>query len=216
MPRVHEYSREQRGIRLVRGTAVILGVVVLAVAAMARFDPERLSRFLPGAHQPFESAGLPARVESAAPSPRVISDKSRASGPETVPVAQQVQDTTHPSAAGTTATDSNPPPRRRRPITDVVLLPCSMANPRPDGSFVIPPHNPRHRTIVGLPSEPGEPRRGFVVPPHDPTQENRVPIRVISMDSILDHSLQVPPHDPTTSNIVRPYQVPCLADTTAR
>jgi hypothetical protein len=91
-----------------------------------------------------------------------------------------------------------------------------MANPRPDGSFIIPPHNPRHRTIVGLPSAPGEPRRGFVIPPHDPSHENRVPIRVISMDSILEHSLQVPPHDPTQSNIVRPYQVPCLADSTAQ
>jgi hypothetical protein len=216
MPRGQEYSREHRRIRLVRGAAVILGVVVLAVAAIARFDPERLPRFFPGAHQPFESAGLPAKGESAAPSPPVVSDGSRAPGPETVPVSLQVQDTTHRSGAGTTAADSSPPPRRRRPITDVVLLPCSTANPRPDGSFILPPHNPRHRTIVGLPSGPGEPRRGFVIPPHDPAQENRVPIRLISMDSILEHSLQVPPHDPTTSNIVRPYQVPCLADSTAR
>jgi hypothetical protein len=216
MPRGQEYSREQRRIRLVRGAAAILGVLVLGVAAVARFDPERLPRFMLGARQPFESAGLPASLESGAPSPPATAARSRASGPETVPVFQQVQDTTHPPTSGPVATGSNPPPRRRRPITDVVLLPCSMANPRPDGSFVLPPHNPRHRTIVGLPSKPGEPRRGFVIPPHDPTRENRVPIRVISMDSILDHSLQVPPHDPTTSNIVRPYQVPCLADSTAQ
>ncbi|MFL5496142.1 MAG: hypothetical protein ACJ8DC_17285 [Gemmatimonadales bacterium] len=215
MSRGEEFNREHRRIRLVRGSAASLGVMVLALAAIARFDPERLARFMPGAHQPFESAGLAARVESAAPAPPAIAGGSRASGPAMVPVAPQVQDTSHTSAPGTT-TDSNPPPRRRRTVTDVVLLPCSTANPRPDGSFVIPPHNPRHRTIVGLPSKPGEPRRGFVVPPHDPTQENRVPIRVISMDSILDQSLQVPPHDPTTTNIVRPYQVPCLADSTAQ
>jgi hypothetical protein len=54
------------------------------------------------------------------------------------------------------------------------------------------------------------------VPPHDPNHENRVPIQVISMDSILDHSLQVPPHDPNTTNVVRRYAVPCMEDSTAR
>jgi hypothetical protein len=43
-----------------------------------------------------------------------------------------------------------------------------------------------------------------------------VPIRVISMDSILEQSLQVPAHDPSKPNIVRPYAVPCLADSTGQ
>jgi hypothetical protein len=191
-----------------------LGVSVLALAAIVRFVPEWLPPQLSGT-QPLESAGLPARVESTGPSAAVQADTSRA--PSLI-AQQQVQDTTHRSAtdSSTADQDTNPPPHRRRTITDVVLLPCSTANPRPDGSFVLPPHNPRHRTIVGLPSAPGEPRRGFVIPPHDPTHENRVPIRVISMDSILEQSLQVPAHDPSKPNIVRPYAVPCLADSTAQ
>jgi hypothetical protein len=202
MPIPQDYGREDRRIRLVRRVALVLGAPVLALAVVARFDPERLSPMFPGAHQPVESAGLPAGMESAVASAAMTVGTSRATGPSAEPAVQ--------------SGDTNPPSRRRRPITDVVLLPCSAANPRPDGSFVIPPHNPRHRTIVGLPSAPGEPRRGFVIPPHDPAHENRVPFRVISMDSILEQSLQVPPHDPSKSNVVRTYAVPCLADSTAQ
>jgi hypothetical protein len=219
MPIPHEYSREDHRIRLVRRAALVLGGPVLALAVIARFDPEWLRPIFPGAHQPVESAGLPAGVESAVSSaPRTLGP-SRAPGPSADLAAQQVPDTARPANppdSAIVAGDTDRPSRRRRPITDVVLLPCSMANPRPDGSFVIPPHNPRHRTIVGLPSTPGEPRRGLVIPPHDPAHENRMPIRLISMDSILQQSLQVAPHDPSMPNIVRPYAVPCLTDSTAQ
>ena len=157
------------------------------------------------------SAEFDGRVASPGRSPRLLSPTL---------AAQQVQDTgsLNPAAGAITTRDTTTalPPRRRRVVTDVVLLPCSTQNPRPDGSFSIPPHNPWHRTIVGLPSAPGEPKRGFIIPPHDPGRENRVPIRVISMDSILEPWLQVPPHDPNQSNIVRPYAVPCVADSTGQ
>jgi hypothetical protein len=104
---------------------------------------------------------------------------------------------------------------RRAVVTDIVLLPCSTANPRPDGSIVIPPHNPRHRTIVGLPQGPGDPPRGFVVPPHNPERESQIPIQIIPMDSILAHTLRVPPHDPTGFNVVRPDTLSCLPDSSA-
>jgi hypothetical protein len=221
MPMPEEYSREERRIRLVRRAAVGVALPVLALALYGRFYPERLSRIIPLPERPVESAELtPARERPAASRGTPLHTTSvSALAPELA--AQQVQDTARTTTqTGDTAgaQDNNPasPSRRRRPITDVVLLPCTTANPRPDGSFVIPPHNPKHRTIVGLPSAPGEPRRGFVVPPHDPAHENRVPIQVISMDSILAQSLQVPPHDPRTFNVVRPYAVPCMDDSTAR
>lgn len=101
--------------------------------------------------------------------------------------------------------------RRRAPIaTDVILLPCSLRNPRADGGFIIPPHNPRNRTVVGLPSKPGEPKRGFFIPPHDPSDENRIPVDVIAMDTFLAKSIRVPPHDPTARNVVYLDTVPCL------
>jgi len=97
-------------------------------------------------------------------------------------------------------------------ITDVVLLSCSTINPRPDGSIIVPPHNPRHRTIVGLPQKPGEPPRGFVIPPHDPAVENQVPIKVIRIDSILAHTLRVQPHDPSATTVARADSMSCLVD----
>lgn len=94
--------------------------------------------------------------------------------------------------------------------TDVVLLPCSEPNPRPDGRFLIPPHDPTRRTIVGLPSGPGEPKRGLVILPHDPGRENRVPFEVVPLDSILEHTIRIPPHDPGRYKLIRPDTLPCI------
>ena len=93
--------------------------------------------------------------------------------------------------------------------TDVVLLPCNEPNPRPDGRFLIPPHDPSRYTIVGLRSGPGEPRRGLLIPPHDPGAENRIPVQLVPLDSILEHSIRLPPHDPGRYKLIGPDTLPC-------
>jgi hypothetical protein len=103
-----------------------------------------------------------------------------------------------------------PPPAPPAAVTDVVLLPCTEPNPRPDGRFLIPPHDPAHRTIVGLPSAPGEPRRGLVIPPHDPARENRIPLELVPLDSVLEHTIRLPPHDPSRYKLIRPDSLPCI------
>jgi hypothetical protein len=117
------------------------------------------------------------------------------------------------SAAPATEPPVPAPPASTAPAapTDVVLLPCTEPNPRPDGRFLIPPHDPTRRTIVGLPAGPGEPRRGLVIPPHDPGTENRIRFELVPLDSILDHTIRIPPHDPTRYRLIRPDTLPCLA-----
>lgn len=104
------------------------------------------------------------------------------------------------------------PPARLPPAaaTDVVLLPCNEPNPRPDGRFLIPPHDPSRYTIVGLRSGPGEPKRGLVIPPHDPGAENRIPVQLVPLDSILKHTIRIPPHDPARYKLIRPDTLPCV------
>jgi len=99
---------------------------------------------------------------------------------------------------------------RRRVPTDLILLPCWLPNPRSDGSFIIPPHDPAHRTIVALPSRPGEPRRGLVIPPHDTRQQTRVPVRTVPLDSLLDYTIRIPPHDPERFITVERDTLGCL------
>ncbi len=111
------------------------------------------------------------------------------------------------------APDSTPaahlPPAAPGVVTDVVLLPCTEPNPRADGSFLIPPHDPTHRTIVGLPSGPEEPKRGLVIPPHDPRMQNRIPVELVPLDSILEHTVRLPPHDPDRYKLARSDTLPC-------
>jgi hypothetical protein len=211
-----QYDREERGARA--AVAVGIGLVLLAVglAFLVRYRPDvasllvPLSAPVPSASQQEETAELARSANGAAPvaspAPRGPAD----SGPD----SRRRSDTTFP---GTLAVLRDTSARVRswagHPIvTDVVLLPCSTANPRPDGSVLIPPHNPGHRTVIGLPQHPGDPPRGFVLPPHDPNQENQVLIEVLPMDSILAHTVRVPPHDPATYNVVRPESMSCLPD----
>jgi hypothetical protein len=119
--------------------------------------------------------------------------------------------TTVPESLATLA-EAVPAPPVPEPavVTDVVLLPCTEPNPRSDGRFLLPPHNPNHRTIVGLPSGPGEPRRGLLIPPHDPGTETRVPMVFAPLDSVLEHTIRIPPHDPARYKLIRPDTLPCL------
>jgi hypothetical protein len=58
----------------------------------------------------------------------------------------------------------------------------------------------------------GEPKRGLIIPPHDPTQENRVPIELISMGTLLERSLRVAPHNPDSFTSARHDTLPCRGD----
>lgn len=185
-----------------------LAIAGVALALLVRYQPELASAIVPG------GSGLapPSRdVESAT--------IAQSAGAVTLPAPSEAppsRDTVSiPLLALLQDTGSRPARGRRTVVTDVVLLPCSTPNPRADGSFLIPPHNPRHRTIVGLPHQPGESARGFVIPPLDPKRENQVPIQIIPIDSILAHTLRVPPHDPTGYNRVRPDSMACLPDSGA-
>lgn len=114
------------------------------------------------------------------------------------------------AAAPDSAPPAHVPPAPPGVVTDVVLLPCTEPNPRADGSFLIPPHDPTHRTIVGLPSGPGEPKRGLVIPPHDPRMQNRIPVELVPLDSILAHTVRIPPHDPDRYKLARSDTLPCV------
>ena len=214
-----EAEREEQQARTAVWTGLGLLVLVAAFAGLVRYRPDLASLLLPVqpstpvSHE--ESAELAKPVHETAPgrlSPSVTQIDSEPETPQpafdtTLPPPQMLalfQDTGGRVRTG-----------RRPVVTDIILLPCSMPNPRPDGSIVIPPHNPRHRTVVGLPQKPGEPPRGFVVPPYDPNRENQVPIEIIPMDSILAHTLRVPPHDPTAYTVVRPDSLSCLPDSSA-
>lgn len=218
----NDYTREARRIRVARRVVLALAVPVLALALAVRLRPELgSSRFARGG--PEESGRAVERPGARSDSPPGVASLRFADVPAAFPqdTSLEGRDTaraTGPGAGAITPADpAHRAPRRARRgrrgrptvVTDVVLLPCSMQNPRPDGAFVIPPHDPRHRTIVGLPSGPGEPKQGFVIPPHDPREENRIAIEVVPMDSILAASLRVPPHDPDSFNVVRRDTVPC-------
>jgi hypothetical protein len=212
-----EYDRQERQARAAVWAGVGLLLLTLGFALLVRYRPDLASLVLPIrgtlplAHE--ESAELAGPVHETAPG-RVAPGPEADSGAD---ARHSVPDTSSPPMLALVQdTGGRARTRGRRPvITDVVLLPCSMPNPRADGSIVIPPHNPRHRTVVGLPTKPGEPPRGFVVPPHDPGRENEVPIEIIPMDSILAHTLRVPPHDPTAYSVVRPDSASCLPDSSA-
>lgn len=220
-----EYDREERRTRAAAAIAAVVAVGAIAFALLARYRPELASELIP-LEQPAvapeasprseESAALAGSAANIAPADTHVSvPQSRAdSAPDST---TQTVDTTTPRLFALLQ-DSNTragKPTRRPIITDVVLLSCSTANPRPDGSIIVPPHNPRHRTIVGLPQKPGEPPRGFVVPPHDPAVENQVPIKVIRIDSILAHTLRVQPHAPGSAIVVRADSMSCLPDSGA-
>ena len=219
MPIESEHERAERVARVVTAIAAVVAVGAIAFALVARYRPE-LARELIPIGQPAVATQAERAEESAA---LAGSAGSVIAGDTHPAVTPPPADTAADSARQKTDTaisslfallqDTTSRGRARRPIiTDVVLLPCSSANPRPDGSVVIPPHNPRHRTIVGLPQKPGEPPRGFVIPPHNSNVENQVPIKIIPMDSILAHTLRVPPHDPSSFSVVRPDSMSCLAD----
>ncbi len=180
---------ELRRVHVALGAALGLAVAALGFALWLRYGPAAgQSRFQYAA--PVEVAH-----DSAAGELSVMT--AAATAAESLPVLDS-------------ARPAEPPPAPAAVITEVVLLPCTEPNPRPDGRFLIPPHDPAHRTIVGLPSRPGEPRRGLVIPPHDPGVENRIPLQVVPMDSLLEHTIRIPPHDPTRFKLVRPDTVPCL------
>jgi hypothetical protein len=177
-------SREERAVRTANLALQVACVIAVAAAGVV-LQPRRPTTALPSAPNGDLS------VASAA-----------------VNVVESLESLPAPLPA-----DAAPsPPPAAALVTDVVLLPCREPNPRSDGRFLIPPHDPTHRTIVGLPSGPGEPRRGIVIPPHDSDRESRISIEIIALDSILEHTLRVPPHDPSRYKLVGPDSLPCLAD----
>jgi hypothetical protein len=222
VPIESEHERAERLARVVTAIAAAVAVGAIAFALLARYRPELAGELIP-IGQP-ALAPEPERAEESAAlagsAGSVMVSDTHASVPSAPPAteadsATQRTDTAISSLFALLQDTSSRGRVRRSIITDVVLLPCSSLNPRPDGSVIIPPHNPRHRTIVGLPQKPGEPPRGFVIPPHKPDAENQVPIKIIPMDSILAHTLRVPPHDPSAFSVVRPDSMSCLPDSSA-
>jgi hypothetical protein len=222
VPIESEHERAERLARVVTAIAAAVAVGAIAFALLARYRPELARQLIP-IGQP-AVAGQPERAEESAAlagsaGSVIASDTHTAvtpAPPDTAADSARQKTDTAVSSLFALLQDTSSRGRARRPIiTDVVLLPCSSANPQPDGSVVIPPHNPRHRTIVGLPQKPGEPPRGFVIPPHNPNVENQVPIKIIPMDSLLAHTLRVPPHDPSAFSVVRPDSMSCLPDSGA-
>jgi hypothetical protein len=180
-----EGGREVRSTQLALGAALGIGVAILGFALWLRYGPPRERAGDQAARAAETSAGEEFNVMTAAASP---------------------PDTLHPPDSGGRVEPSAAP----AVATDLVLLPCNEPNPRPDGRFLIPPHDPTHRTIVGLPSGPGAPRQGFVIPPHDPAVENRVKLEVVPLDSLLETTIRIPAHDPTRFKLVGPDSLPCI------
>jgi hypothetical protein len=221
-------SEHDRGARHARAAAVLgaaLAAGAIAFALLSRYRPDLAHELIPVEHLTAAPDSSPYAEESAAlagsAGPIAVADTHSSLGsapPDSAhDSASQSVDTTLPRLFALLQDTGSRvrTPTRRTVVTDVVLLPCSTVNPRPDGSIIIPPHNPKHRTIVGLPQKPGESPQGFVVPPHDPAVENQVPIRIIPMDSILAHTLRVPAHDPSGFSVVRPDSMSCLPDSGA-
>jgi hypothetical protein len=187
-----EYEREERRVRLALRLTAGLAIAALALALVVRFRPEALSGVAPRV----EAVVSPAASDA---STALILPAHRDSAPESSQLGAAMP-------AEVTPPDSAPVGR----APDVVLLPCNTPNPRPDGSFLIPPHNPRHVTIVGLPAPRSEPQVGLVVPPHDPSIQNRIPVRLVPLDSILTQTIRLPPHNPDSFTIARRDTVACL------
>ena len=178
-------GREARSAQLALGAALGIGIAILGFALWLRYGPPRERAGDQTARAVEASAGEELNVMTAAASP-----------PDTLHLPDSSGRVDAPAAPAVT--------------TDLVLLPCNEPNPRPDGRFLIPPHDPTHRTIVGLPSGRGAPRRGFVIPPHDPSVENRVKLEVVPLDSILETTIRIPAHDPTRFKLVGPDSLPCI------
>ena len=184
-------DRAVRAAELTLRIAIVVAAAALSFALFLRFRaPEAI--LAADEHQGISPEEQTAELGVVAPSATVGDSLSLAPEP------------------GAPAVRAGAAPLGAETVTDVVLLPCSEPNPRADGRYLVPPHDPTHRTIVGLPSRPGEPRRGFVIPPHDPGVENRIPLELVPLDSILDHTVRIPPHDPTRYKLVGRDTVPCL------
>ncbi|HET8625329.1 MAG TPA: hypothetical protein VFM14_17350 [Gemmatimonadales bacterium] len=178
-------DRDVRLTQLALGAGLGLAVAALAFALWLRYGPSRSVSEPPPAPATAEaSAGDDLNVITAAASPADSVAGQEPAGRADAPVGPPVP-------------------------TDVVLLPCSEPNPRPDGRFLIPPHDPKHRTIVGLRSVTGEPRRGLVIPPHDPSVENRITVQIVPIDSILETTIRIPPHDPAKYKLIGQDSLPC-------
>jgi len=212
-----EYDRQERRARAAVGVGIGLVLLAVGLALLVRYRPDVASLLVPlsapasSASLQQESAELARSASGGAPSASLPAPGRADSVPDSL---RRASDTTFP---GTHALLQDTSARartagRRAIVTDVILLPCSTPNPRRDGSVLIPPHNPGHRTVVGLPQNPGDPPRGFVIPPHDPKQVNQLLVEVVPIDSILAHTMRVPPHDPATYNVVRPESMSCLPD----
>lgn len=187
-----DLDREVRRTHIALGAALGLAAAGIGFALLLRYGPAEWSAYgwspLVGVAEPPENAAMgQVSVVTAGATP-----------------AESVAVVTDPAPAIEPAFD------RALLSADVVLLPCTEPNPRPDGSFLIPPHNPTRHTIVGLPSGPGEPKRGLLIPPHNPNTDNRVPIQVVSLDSILAHTVRIPPHDPGGFKLARHDTLPCV------
>lgn len=216
----NEYDRQERRARAAVGVGIGLVLLAVGLAFLVRYRPDVASLLVPlsapTSSPPLqqESAQLGRSASGAAASVSPTARERADSAPDSL---RRASDTTlretHAVPQDTSARARTA--GRRAIVTDVILLPCSTPNPRRDGSVLIPPHNPGHRTVVGLPQNPGEPARGFVIPPHDPKQVNQLLIEVVPIDSILAHTMHVPPHDPATYNVVRPESMSCLPDSSS-
>jgi hypothetical protein len=171
--------------------AIVLAVSGLSFALFLRFRPPE-----------GRGVALTADQRAVEPAESLVGDLNVVTAATTVPDSL--------ATLADTAAPAPPPVPPPMVVTDVVLLPCNEPNPRPDGRFLLPPHDPNHRTIVGLPSGPGEPKRGLVIPPHDPGTESRIPVLLVPLDSALEHTIRIPPHDPSRYKLIRPDTLPCV------
>jgi len=192
-----EHEREARRIRIAFGAAIAVAVVTVALALLVRYRPDMANVVL-------VPLGLPPAAAVDAVGPDGVAPSVESAALVSVGGDPDMPTLTITSMAGTTRPEAT--------TTDVVLLPCTTANPRPDGSFVIPPHNPRHRTVVALTSPPGGPRRGLVVPPHDASRTNWVPLQLVPLDSMLANTLGIPAHDPDSATVARSAALGCIAE----
>jgi hypothetical protein len=176
-------DRDVRLTQLALGAALGFAVAALAFALWLRYGPED------------RAAAPAAAVAETSPPADELTIVSAAATPADSLTARE------------SAAESDPP--AGPPVaTDVVLLPCTEPNPRTDGRFLIPPHDPTHRTIVGLPSVAGEPRRGLVIPPHDPGVDSRVTLEIVPLDSVLESTIRLPAHDPARYKLIGPDTLP--------
>ncbi|MGH7518761.1 MAG: hypothetical protein ACREOC_15045 [Gemmatimonadales bacterium] len=183
---------EVRSAELALLAAIALAVAGLGFALYLRYRlPDTVDLALTGAQPVAAAPASPGTDELSVVTAAMTVAESLAAAPDSAPAAH-----VPPAAPGV--------------VTDVVLLPCTEPNPRADGSFLIPPHDPTHRTIVGLPSGPGEPTRGLMIPPHDPRRQNRIAVELVPLDSILEHSVRLPPHDPDRYKLARSDTLPCV------